>query len=154
MSQEAPEIERVRASTSGMKAARARADARAREAIARVEASLREALDGETLRGLPEIGGRVFGLRVGAEGSAFARLPRNRRVLILDSKGQLRAATMFQEGVHVEAPDEREVVASVLDPYLRAVQRGIELHLRSATERTEVFERIAVVSSKLAEALG
>ena len=138
-----------------MKTARARADEDARAAIARVEKSLVEALGGETLRGLPELGDRVFGLRVEAEASAFARLPRNRRVLILDAKGRLRAATLFPEGAHVEEPEtHREVVASVLDPYLRTVQRGIELHLSSATKRTEVFDKIAALAAKLATVLG
>lgn len=154
MSREAASIERVKESTCGLKHARGRADAEARAAIARLEKSLAEALDGESLRGLPELGGRVFGMRVGVEGSAYARLPRNRRVLIVDVKGRLRAATLFPEGVYVEAPAEGEVVASVLDPYVKAVQRGIELHLQSATKRTEVFERIAALASKLATALG
>lgn len=137
-----------------MKNARSRADEEARKAIARVEQALCAALSGETLRGLPDLGDRVFGLRIAVEGSAFARLPRNRRVLILDAKGQLRAATLFPEGVHAEAPEPSEVVASVLEPYLKTVQRGIELHLQSATKRTEVFERIASLASKLATVLG
>lgn len=154
VSQEASDIERVRTSTRGMKNARAQADEEAKATIARVEKSLHEALDGETLRGLPELGGRVFGLRIEVEGSSFARLPRNRRVLILDAKGQLRAAILFPEGAHIESPDDREVVASVLDAYLRTVQRGIALHLQSASRRTETFERVAALSRKLATVLG
>lgn len=154
MSQEAEGIDLVKTTTANMKRARAWADDEARAAIMRVERSLREALDGETLRGLPELGGRVFGLRVEVEGSSFARLPRNRRVLILDTKGQLRAAILFPEGVHLEAPDEKEVVASVLEAYLKTVQRGIELHLRSTTKRTEAFVRVAALAAKLATVLG
>ena len=144
----------MKASTSGMKTARELADSEARAAIARVEKALVEALDGEAMRGLPELGGRVFGLRVEVEASTFARLPRNRRVLILDRFGCLRAATLFPEGAHVEGPEEGEVVASTLDPYLRTVQRGIALHLESATKRTEAFTKIAALAAKIANALG
>lgn len=144
----------MRTLTVGMKTARVRADDEARKAIARVERALAEALEGEALRGMPEIGGRVFGLRVDAEGSSFARLPRNRRVLIVDAKGRLRAATLGEHGVSLEEPSEEDVVASVLEPYLRTVQRGMTLHMESATKRTEVFAKIAALAAKLAAALG
>lgn len=153
MSQAATSIEHVKQSTRGMKAARVMADNAARLTIKRLEKELEEALDGETLRGLPDLGGRVFGLRVEVEGSTFARLPRNRRVLILDVRGQLRAATLFPEGVYVEPPDEEEVVASVLEPFLRAVQRGMTLHSQSANKRAEAFIKIAALADKLASAL-
>ena len=154
MSQGEEGIDRVRSSTTGMKAARHVADEEARKAIARVEASLSEALEGETLRGLPELGGRVFGLRVGVEGSMFARLPRNRRVFIVDNRGRLMCATLFPEGVFVEKPDDREVVASTLVPYLSTVQRGMTLHMESATKRTEQFTRIASLANKISTVLG
>jgi hypothetical protein len=91
---------------------------------------------------------------VDAEGSSFARLPRNRRVLIVDAKGRLRAATLGEHGVSLEEPAEEEVVASVLEPYLRTVQRGMTLHMESATKRTEAFTKIAALAAKLAAALG
>ena len=118
-----------------------------------MQEAISKALDGETMRGMPDLGDRTFGLRVGVEGSAFSRLPKNRRVLILDAKGRLLAAILFPEGVFTEDPEEGEVVASVLEAYLNAVQRGIELHLRSATSRTETFERVSALAAKVADAL-
>lgn len=61
--------------TREMVASRDDADEAARKAVDVVERALVRALDGEALRGLPDLGG-VIGLRVDTQASAFAPLVR------------------------------------------------------------------------------
>ncbi len=142
------------ASTRHLQESRAEADGKAREAIGAIERKLVEALNGETLKGLPDLGDRVFGLRVDVEGSAFAKIPRDRSVLILDVHGHLGIARWCRNTIFVQVPPPAAlVVASLLSPYLRVVSRAIGVHLVAAEKRTASFEKVTELASRLCASL-
>lgn len=144
----------LRDATSAMVTSREDADEKAREAVEAVEASLIFALGREALRGLPDLGDGIHGLRIGVEGSQFAKLPRGRSVLVLDSKGMLVWATMFASGTaFVQRAPRALIRASILVPYMGAVGRALDLHLRSAETRTEEFRHISALGEKIAAAM-
>lgn len=142
------------AATTAMKSDRALADEKAREAISAAEASLVAALDGEALRGLPDLGDRVFGYRVGVDVSRSARLAPGRPGLVLEKKGRLVLATLFASGAaFVQAPPKSMLVASILDPYVAALEAALSVHARDAEKRGAQFGRIEVLAGRLCAAL-
>jgi hypothetical protein len=148
--------EAIRASvkevTRSLKESRHEADELAREAIARVENALVNGLAGETMRGLPDLGDRVFGLRVDVDGSVFAALAPGRPSLVLGAKGQLILATRVGQigtSVFVQKPPRSLIVASVFEPYMRAVVRAIEIHVAKAGVRCAEFSRISGLAKRI-----
>lgn len=146
-------VARAGEATAGLKRARLAADAGAREAIFAVQKKLVEALAGETMRGLPDLGGRIFGLRLDAEGSAYARLQSGRPTPILEAKGHLVLASVHGKEGFVQAVPTPMVTASLLEPYLRAVTRAIGLHLEGAGSRRRAFERMSDLAGRITSAL-
>jgi hypothetical protein len=137
-----------------MVANRERADEKARDAIEMVEVAIREALGGETLRGLPDLGDRVFGLRVGVDGSAHARIPPKRPVLVLEAKGLLVLATISEKGTAFYQKAPRSMLkASLLVPYMRAVGTALRIHLEAAEKRAAEFARVVDLSGRVAAVL-
>ena len=133
---------------------RIEADEKALAAIELVEARLVEAIGQEHLRGLPDLGAKVYGLRVDVEGSSFARLPPKRTCLVLDSTGMLVAATLHGKDVaFVQRAPRGMIRASTFVPYMRAVEAALGLHKRHAERRGEEFRKIALLSSRIAEAM-
>lgn len=144
----------VKEATEAMVSKRAEADAKAADAIQVMERSLALVLRGEVLRGLPDLGGRTFGLRIGVEGSAFAKLVPGKPTLILDAHGMLVVATLLPNGTtFAQKAPHSFARASILVPYVRAVQQALEGHRRSAASRTGQFQRISALSTRIAEAV-
>ncbi len=144
----------VEEATSAMVEARLEADERARQAIEAVETKVVDALAGEALRGLPDLGDRVFGLRVGVDGSAHAKLPRGRPCMVFDAKGMLVVATLFDGGTaFVQRAPKGTIRASLLVPYLHSVHTALGIHVRSATSRTQEFHRISDLSKRIASSM-
>lgn len=132
---------------------RMEADAKAREAVDLVERKLVQALDGESLRGSPNLGDKVFGFRVGVEGSQFAKLPKAAKCLVLDQHGMLIFVTTHGGTAMVQRAPRGLVRASVLVPYVRAVKTAIDLHLRRVPQRSAEFERMTQLAAKIAAAM-
>lgn len=145
-----PLLKEVDEATAAMIGNRSDADAKVQEAIAAFETLVVEVLRGETLRALPDLGGRVFGLRVGVEGSAFAKLPTGRACIVLEAKGQLVLATAFSAtSGHVQKLPKHFVRASLLVPYLRAANLALEIHVGAAKERGAEFRRVADLAERV-----
>jgi hypothetical protein len=146
-------LKQVSVVTRDMTQARTGADDAARSAVDAVERELVRALDGEVLRGLPHLGDRVFGLRVSSDASAFSRLPNGKSVLVLDSRGLLVVATKFPNGtVFVQRAPRGMVRASELEAYLNVVSHGLDVHLKSAQDRTATFLRVSDLAGRVASA--
>ncbi len=144
----------VRSATESMVARRKDADARAQDAIEAVERQLVSVLGGEVLRGLPDLGDGIYGLRIGVEGSAFAKLPVGRPVLVLEARGLLVMATLFASGAGFTQRAPRGTLrASALIPYVRAVSVAVDAHLQSADRRSAEFVRVSELSDKIARAM-
>jgi hypothetical protein len=144
----------MREATVAMVERRDEADAKAKEAISAIESALISVLNGEAMRGLTDLGGKIYGLRIGVDGSAFARLPVGKPTLILDAHGMLVVATLVSNGSSFvqRAPIGGGLIrASLLVPYVRAVQTAIDTHTRSARQRTREFEKILKFSRKIDE---
>lgn len=141
----------VREATSAMVDARGDADEKARVAIEAVERELLKALDGESLRGLADLGDGVHGLRVGVEGSANAKLPKTgRAVPVLEAKGLLVVATMFDTGrAFIQRAPRGVIRASLLLPYMRVVELALGLHVRSADMRSAEFRRVSALADRV-----
>lgn len=137
--------------TREMVASRSDADEAARKAIEIVERALVRALDGEALRGLPDLGG-VQGLRVDPQASAFTPLPRMRPALLLDTHGLLVVSTRFRSTSHVQRAPRGVVRASHLVPYLHAVCHALTIHEKSAQDRTATFRRVRDLAGRVVEA--
>jgi hypothetical protein len=148
------QVETLATFTAALKDARGAADEKAREAILKIERRIEEALAGETLRGLPDLGDRVYGLRVGVEGSMNARLPQARAVLVVDARGRLVLASRHGGAAFVQHPPRSMVVASILDSYIRTVGEALRLHMASALVRRDCFVRIEALASRICSAIG
>ncbi len=105
------------------------------------------------MRGLPDLGDRVFALRVGAEGSLTAKLPERRPVLVLEAKGRLVLASKHGSAAFLQAPPKALVVASTLEAYLRAVREALRLHCKAAETRRVAFLHLASLAERLSEAV-
>lgn len=144
----------VKNATEAMVARRQEADARAHEAIQAIERSIVLVLGGETMRGLPDLGSRIFGLRIGVEGSAFAKLPVGKPTLIIDAHGMLVVATVFANGnTFTQKAPHTMVRASILVPYVRAVQMALDAHCQSAEQRGREFRRIVELSERISKSV-
>lgn len=130
------------------------ADDAARDAIREIENALVVALQGETMRGLPDLGGKVFGVRVDPQASAFAPLPQRRTVLVLEAKGQLCAVSRHGSEAFVARAPRSMVVASVLVPFIRAVGHAISLHLSAIGRRNAEFTKIADIARRICAEVG
>jgi hypothetical protein len=131
------------------KESRSKADHESLRSIRAIEGELVAALAGETLSGMPDLGGRIFGMRVDEDGSAFARLPgTGRRCMILTAKGRLAIASIDGAGRSVTRPvEDHEVVASTFVPYIRVIELALLKHVAKARDRAEKFAQIARVAS-------
>lgn len=133
---------------------REEADRKARAAVELVERKLLLALDGESIRGMPDLGDRVYGIRVGVEGSQFAKLsPRTVGCLVLDQHGMLVIATMTGASAFVQRAPRGMIRASLFVPYMRAVRFALEAHLRQANRREAEFRRVRELAEKVAAAM-
>lgn len=141
------------------------ANGEALSAIRAIEARLREALGGETLKGLPNLlpdGTRPFhGLRLnngGRHGTA-EYLPRDgREVLALSRDGTI--VMVARDVVHGEvlpsirqAGDEN-LRADMLEPIVRSVQEALDGHLLRSEKRGVAHEETRKLAEKIAAAVG
>lgn len=147
--------ERVIRATSEMKAARSHADESAAEAIEEIERRVAAALDREILMGLPDMGDRVYGVRVGADVSAFAKVPRGAPpCLAIDRHGMLVAVSITAGGTaFVQRAPRGMIKAGILEPYMSAMALAIDVHVRSAERRTEQFEIIRNIAERIRDVL-
>lgn len=130
------------------------ADQSARDAIAMVQGKILDALRGEPLRGLPNLGDSVYGLRIELEGSFAAKLPPGRHVLILDAHGQIGLALRYGMVVHVQTPPPAAFVrASVLTPYLEVVARALRGHLAAMERRGLDYEKVCQLAQRVTAVL-
>lgn len=137
-----------------VKAQRVKADEEARDAILKMEQELVSSLDGETLSGLPDLGDRVYGLRlVGEDQPACSRLPEGRTVLVLTAKGQLLAARIDGGSAFVQKAPFSMLNASQLAPFARAVERAVTLHVSRSAVRSDRFALIARVAADVRKSL-
>lgn len=125
------------------------ADARARDAIDLIQRRLVEALGGEPLRGMPDLGDHIYGMRVGHDVATGARLPRDRAVLVLESRGLLVMAMLYGRAGFVQKAPRGVIRASDLDPYVRVVSLALAEHLRLVETRGEEFLRVSALSDKI-----
>lgn len=141
------------------------ANGEALEVIRTLEERLREALGGETLKGLPNLlpdGERPFhGLRLnnaGRHGTA-EYLPRDgREVLALSRDGTI--VMVARDAVHGEilprirqATDE-SLRGDMLEPIVRAVQEALDGHLLRAEKRGTAHDQTRQLAEKIANAIG
>lgn len=144
-------LEAVRTATEAMVYRRSEADEKAGEAIDLVEKSLVAALGGEVLRGMSDLGDRVFGMRVSIDGSLSAKLPANGSAhLVLNHHGMLVLASMHGAGTSfVQRPPRAMLRASILVPYMRAVREACALHVRAADRRAAEFGKISDLAGRI-----
>lgn len=152
-------IARVRALTPVLAETRREASEQADAVIRGVEEALVGALGGDTLRGMPDLApGRGFHARRvhanGREGSA-AQLVWGKWVPVITSKGRLVWAKVgdHREPVARE-PDEGELNADLLGPYLDAVQAALEDHLARTERRVQSYEAASDLARKIASVIG
>ncbi len=143
---------------------RDRARTRAVSLIRHLGRSLRDALDGDTLRGLPNL---VVSARSPLQGVQIrsiqphrskyeAQLPDNgAEVLILDKRGWLSMARRERDGGwSTRRAIDEEIQAQDLEPYTRAVQHVLETYRAKTERRTANYEQISQFAEKLAAAIG
>lgn len=145
-------IRRVADVTSDLRIQRSEADDKAFEAIGSIVDGLIAALDGEVLFGMPHLGARVFGLRVG-EGSAYASLPQQHPVLVLVQDGRLMRVQLCGKDATCEHPPQSMITARLMEPFLHVVKAAMTRHLSQARARTATFHRIAALADRLTSAL-
>lgn len=138
----------------------ARANARARliAAVAAMRAALRAALDGEPLRGLPNLnpGGEQWrGLRVHPDARhGHDVFVGERPALYVDRSGELVVAHRQGAAVAAYPVGEGDLRAEDLEPYLRAVSEALARHALGL-ERTEAgYARAAALGAQVARILG
>ena len=138
--------------TREMVESRQDADDAARKAVDAVERALVHALNGEALRGLPDLGCGIYGLRVDPQASAFAPLPRSRPCLVLDAHGMLTVSTRIGTAAHAQRAPRGVVRASHLVPYLHAVCHALGNHEKSAQVRADAFRKVRDIAGRVVEA--
>jgi hypothetical protein len=121
-------------------------------AIRRLELALVEALDGESLRNLPNLAypsDRFFALRVRSTSTD----PLDRDALVLLPSGMLAMAGRPPHYVREEALDDSELLAEDVEFVAATVERALTLHLDGAEERvarsTARFERLERLAERL-----
>jgi hypothetical protein len=123
------------------------------ETIRLLEAAIVEALAGERLRNLPNLGKSeaFFGVRV--RGTSFAPLPPGRPCLIVDDSGMLMMATRGSPCNSVAATDE-DLKAEDVEPYANLMEAVLTMHLVGTKRSTERYRRCGKVAETLRQSLG
>ena len=124
-------------------------------AIRAIEARLVEALAGERLRGLPNLGTRLdpfYAQRVLSKHSTGARLPPDgREVLAIHTDGRLIVVS-WRVGRVVNRPlVDDEIVLEDLEPYVRIVGDILERFVALSERRTARIDRAGDLARRLIE---
>jgi hypothetical protein len=147
-------LEQVSEASMTIKEARETARAKCVQAIRRLEAALLAALDGESLRNLPNVGqppDRFFALRVR---SKYEDEPLERDTLVLLPSGKLVIAGRAHAYVRSDVEDA-ELQLEDVELVARAVERAATLHLQDIDERivrtAARYERLGQLAERLHE---
>lgn len=146
---------------------RIEANRAAAASIMQLDYSLSQALGTDVLAGLPNLmpeatATKFRGYRVNGSGERGLAEPIPRdgnAVLVLFNTGQLVTARRFihakgHPDVYVERPGPSVLQADVLEPYVRAVQAALQSHLLRMSSRIRSYERAAMLSERIASAVG
>jgi hypothetical protein len=130
------------------------------EAIRELEGRVREAILGDTLRGManlnPAYGGTpVQGMRVvDAAGDPDAKVRPGRRALILGKDGEFLVFEVMAGGAHqLRKASDGDFLAQDLDAVTHTVRTALERHIRRADRTVENYERLTSLAATLVEAL-
>jgi hypothetical protein len=149
----------VRAGQDDLAAAREGAREAAVSAIRAVEGALVEALQGEHLRGLPNLGTsdrRFYGLRVRSSDENAGEQLFSERVLVLTKEGRLALAHWVLDGMSLDVKDARDedLLAEDLEHVLRTTARAAAAHGIAIGRTTDRFLRIASAAARVLAEFG
>lgn len=152
-------IERVAQASPALTAARARAREASRTAVEEMQERLRDALAGETIRGLVDLnpsGDRWLGARVhghGHHGVDSYLPPDGRPALCITAKGVLVHAWI--EGAHVktERTATLDIRAEDISQYARTLVIVLTRHLEATSSAAASYGRTAALADAIRKAI-
>jgi hypothetical protein len=156
-------FERVSHASGNLRVVREGAREKAVQAIRALEHALVEALDGENLKGLREIGAGYQAARVRGQ-DPFEELPepkpfesQGREVLVVTSSGTLamaRSCRAFRQGAAERVAEDADLLIEDVQDLGRLFELILGEHIERARKSAETFSRLELLAIQVSEALG
>jgi hypothetical protein len=154
-------FERVSHASGNLRVVREGAREKAAQAIRALEHALVEALDGESLKGLREIGVGYQAARVRGK-DPFEELPEpkpfepeGREVLVVTPSGTLAMVKRYRIGWGNErAAEDQDLLIEDVADLGRLFERILAEHIERARKSAETFSRLELLAIQVSEALG
>jgi len=111
-------------------------------AMRAIEKRVRQALQGDRLRGIPNIGTRalpMYAHRVTSARNNAGKMPiGGREVLVVAADGSLNAGSLTPRGPVMRPVDDDELVFEDLEAYARVITDLLERHAALTAERADI----------------
>lgn len=151
-------IDQAAASTVVVREVRAQTRYASVAAIRALEKRLVQALEGDRLRGVPNLGRRngkpLRALRLGTKRTTEVRgLGHEHEVLALSNQGRLVMVRLVGQEPEQRAAFDDELVIEDLEGFCRVVREALERHLSLTGQRVDALHRMGRLATKLGEVL-